>query len=98
LVAQKNSPLRLSLKEGELTVSAKTPDVGEGSETMPSEFHGEPLEIGFNPTFLRDGLESVGSARMVLKLVSALRPGVIEADGGDGGGFLYLVMPVRLGV
>jgi DNA polymerase-3 subunit beta len=98
LVAQKNSPLRLSLKEGELTVSARTPDVGEGSETMPSEFDGEPLEIGFNPTFLRDGLESVGSAKMVLKLVSALRPGVIEADGGDGGGFLYLVMPVRLGV
>jgi DNA polymerase-3 subunit beta len=98
LVAQKNSPLRLSLKEGELTVSAKTPDVGEGSETMPSEFRGDPLEIGFNPTFLRDGLESVGSARMVLKLVSALRPGVIEAEGAEDEGFLYLVMPVRLGV
>ena len=98
LVAQKNTPLRLALNEGELTVSARTPDVGEGSETMPSEFHGEPLEIGFNPTFLRDGLESVGSPRMVLKLVSALRPGVIEADGGEHGGFLYLVMPVRLGV
>ncbi len=82
LVAQKNTPLRLALKEGELTVSAKTPDVGEGSETIPSEFSGEPLEIGFNPTFLRDGLESVGSPRMVLKLVSALRPG---RDRGRGG-------------
>jgi DNA polymerase-3 subunit beta len=98
LVAQKNTPLRLALKEGELTVSARTPDIGEGSETMPSEFRGDPLEIGFNPTFLRDGLESVGSPRLVLKLVSALRPGVIEADGGEDGGFLYLVMPVRLGV
>ena len=99
LVAQKNTPLRLALNEGELTVSAKTPDIGEGSETIPSEFSGEPMEIGFNPTFLRDGLESVGSPRLVLKLVSALRPGVIEAEGGeDGGGFVYLVMPVRLGV
>jgi DNA polymerase III subunit beta len=98
LVAQKNTPLRLALKEGELIVSARTPDVGEGSEAMPSEFRGEPLEIGFNPAFLRDGLESVGSPRMVLKLVSALRPGVIEADGENDGGFLYLVMPVRLGV
>jgi DNA polymerase-3 subunit beta len=98
LVAQKNTPLRLGLSEGELTVSARTPDVGEGSEAIPSEFRGEPFEIGFNPTFLRDGLESVGSARMVLKLVSALRPGVIEAEGGEDGGFLYLVMPVRLGV
>jgi DNA polymerase-3 subunit beta len=98
LVAQKNTPLRLSLREGELTVSAKTPDVGEGSETMPSEFRGEPLEIGFNPAFLRDGLESVGSPQMILKLVSALRPGVIEAEGDEDDGFLYLVMPVRLGV
>ena len=98
LVAQKNTPLRLALKQGELTVSAKTPDIGEGSETIPSEYSGEPLEIGFNPTFLRDGLESVSSPRMVLKLVSALRPGVIEAEGGEDGGFVYLVMPVRLGV
>ena len=98
LVAQKNTPLRLALSEGELTVSARTPDIGEGSETMPSDFHGEPLEIGFNPAFLRDGLESVGTSRTVFKLVSALRPGVLEADGDDGSGFLYLVMPVRLGV
>jgi DNA polymerase-3 subunit beta len=97
LVAQKNTPLRFGFKDGELTVSARTPDIGEASETVPSEFRGEPLEIGFNPTFMRDGLESVGSPTLVLKLVSALRPGVIESEGSDDGGFLYLVMPVRLG-
>jgi DNA polymerase III subunit beta len=97
LVAQKNTPLRFAFKDGELTVSARTPDIGEASETIPSEFRGEPLEIGFNPTFMRDGLESVGSPGLVLKLVSPLRPGVIEAEGSDDGEFLYLVMPVRLG-
>ena len=35
LLAQKNAPLRLSFSEGELTVSAQTPDVGEASETIP---------------------------------------------------------------
>ncbi len=30
-MAQKNAPLRLSFTEGELTVSAQTPDVGEAS-------------------------------------------------------------------
>ena len=29
------------------------------SEAIPVPFHGEPFEIGFNPEFLRDGLESV---------------------------------------
>ena len=96
LMAQKNAPLRLAFTEGELTVSAQTPDVGEASEPLPVPFAGEPFEIGFNPEFLRDGLEGVESGDVVLKLISPLRPGLIEA--GDGSGFLYLIMPIRLNV
>jgi DNA polymerase-3 subunit beta len=96
LLAQKNAPLRLSFSEGELTVSARTPDVGEARETVPVPFQGEPLEIGFNPEFLRDGLEALEGGDLVLKLISPLRPGLIEA--ADGSGFVYLLMPIRLNV
>lgn len=96
LMAQKNAPLRLSFAEGELVVSAQTPDVGEASEPLPAPFSGEPFEIGFNPDFLRDGLESAGSGDLILKLISPLRPGLIES--GDDSGFLYLIMPIRLNV
>jgi DNA polymerase-3 subunit beta len=96
LLAQKNAPLRLSFSEGTLTVSAQTPDVGEASESIPVPFHGEPFEIGFNPEFLRDGLESVESEELVLKLISPLRPGLIESP--DTGDFVYLIMPIRLNV
>ena len=96
LLAQKNAPLRLAFTEGELTVSARTPDVGEASESLPVPFQGEPLEIGFNPEFLRDGLEALESADVLLKLISPLRPGLIQA--ADGSGFVYLLMPIRLNV
>jgi len=96
LLAQKNAPLRLAFSEGELTVSARTPDVGEARETVPVPYRGEPLEIGFNPEFLRDGLEAVESGDVLLKLISPLRPGLIEA--ADGSGFVYLLMPIRLNV
>jgi DNA polymerase III subunit beta len=96
LMAQKNAPLRLTFGEGELRVSAQTPDVGEASEPLPVPFTGEPFEIGFNPDFLIAGLESAGSGDVVLKLISPLRPGLIEA--ADGSGFLYLIMPIRLNV
>jgi DNA polymerase-3 subunit beta len=95
LLAQKNAPLRLGFTAGELRVSAQTPDVGEAHETLPIAFSGEPFEIGFNPEFLRDGLESVESQEIVIKLTSPLRPGLIES--ADGSGFVYLVMPIRLG-
>jgi DNA polymerase III subunit beta len=96
LLAQKNAPLRLAFTEGELTVSARTPDVGEAQETVPVPFQGEPLEIGFNPEFLRDGLEAVEASDLVLKLISPLRPGLIES--ADDSGFHYLLMPIRLNV
>ena len=96
LLAQKNAPLRLRFSEGTLDVSAQTPDVGEASESLPVPFKGEPLEIGFNPDFFRDGLDSAESDDLVLKLISPLRPGLIQS--GDDGGFLYLVMPIRLNV
>jgi DNA polymerase III subunit beta len=93
LLAQRNAPVRLSFRAGELTVSAQTPDVGEASETLPVPFDGEQLEIGFNPEFLRDGLDSVESEELVLKLISPLRPGLIESPDGA---FIYLIMPIRL--
>jgi len=97
LLAQKNAPLRMSFSEGELEVSARTPDVGEARETLPIAFQGETLEIGFNPDFLRDGLEAAGSDDLVLRLISPLRPGLIQS-GSAGDEFLYLVMPIRLNV
>lgn len=95
LLAQKNAPLRLGFNDGELRVSAQTPDVGEAHETLPIPFAGEPFEIGFNPEFFRDGLESLESSEVLIKLTSPLRPGLIES--ADGSGFVYLVMPIRLG-
>jgi DNA polymerase-3 subunit beta len=96
LLAQKNAPLRLSFAPGELTVSAQTPDIGEARESLPVNFQGEPLEIGFNPEFLRDGLEAIEDADVLVKLISPLRPGLLET--GDGSGFVYLIMPIRLNV
>jgi DNA polymerase-3 subunit beta len=96
LLAQKNAPLRLSFSEGELTISARTPDVGEARETLPVPFAGEPFEIGFNPEFLRDGLDALEGDDVLLKLISPLRPGLIQS--ADDGGFQYLLMPIRLNV
>ncbi len=96
LLAQKNAPLRLAFSEGELTVSARTPDIGEASETVPVPFAGEAMEIGFNPDFLRDGLESLDGADVLLKLISPLRPGLLSS--ADESGFQYLLMPIRLNV
>jgi DNA polymerase III subunit beta len=93
VMALRNSPLRLRFEEGELTVSAQTQDVGETRETLPAAYSGEPLEIGFNAEFLRDGIEAVTGDDLRLKLINPLRPGLISGEGDD---FWYLIMPIRL--
>ncbi len=95
-LAQRNAPLRFSFASGELTVAAETPDVGDAVETMPAAFEGEPLEIGFNPEFLKEGIESVAGDEILVRLISPLRPGLLQPVEGDD--FRYLVMPIRLNV
>jgi len=93
LMAQRNSPLRLRFSDGELTVSAITQDVGEARESLPAPYAADTMEIGFNADFLRDGLESVDSPTVRFKLISPLRPAVLEGETDD---YTYLIMPIRL--
>jgi len=95
-LAQRNAALKLAFSEGELVVSAETQDLGDAREAIPAPFQGEPIEIGFNPEFVRDGLEAISSDEVTLKLISPLRPGLLVPS--DSEDFSYLVMPIRLNV
>jgi DNA polymerase III subunit beta len=93
VMIQRATPLQLRFAEGELTVLARTHEVGESKESMPVGYSGDMLEIGFNAEFLRDGLESIDDDDVRFKLISPLRPAVLQGESDD---FTYLVMPIRL--
>ncbi len=94
VMALRNAPLRLRFADGMLTISAQSQDVGETTESLPAAYTGEPLEIGFNAEFLADGVDSVRSDTIRLKLINPLRPGLITST--DDESFWYLIMPIRL--
>ena len=94
VMALRNAPLRLRFAEGALTISAQSQDVGETVESLPAAYTGDPLEIGFNAEFLADGVDSVRSDTVRLKLINPLRPGLITSTDDDS--FWYLIMPIRL--
>jgi DNA polymerase-3 subunit beta len=93
VLVQRTSPIQLRFAEGELRVLARTQDVGEAEETLPVSFSGEPLEIGFNAEFLREGIESIAADDVRIRLISPLRPAVIDGGPDDP---TYLIMPIRL--
>jgi DNA polymerase-3 subunit beta len=93
VMIQRATPLQLRFADGEVTVVARTHEVGEFKESMPVAYSGEPLEIGFNAEFLKEGLESVEGDDVKMKLISPLRPAILTDEADD---FTYLVMPIRL--
>ncbi len=95
-LAQRNAPLKMAFAEGELTISAETPEIGDASESMPCSFEGEAMEIAFNPQFFVEGVESIDGDELVLRLTSPLRPGLLQHPGSED--YSYLVMPIRLTV
>ena len=93
VLVQRTSPIQLRFADGELRVLARTQDVGQAQETLPVPFSGAPLEIGFNAEFLREGIESIAADEVRMRLISPLRPAVIDGGPDDP---TYLIMPIRL--
>lgn len=96
LLAMHNTPLRVSVnvEDQTLSLSATTQDVGDASEDVMVKAEGKDVEIAFNHAYMADGLSSVGTENLTLRVVSSLKPGLLEA--GEGEDFKYLLMPVRL--
>lgn len=97
LLAQHNASIRLAIQVDDqtLSLSAATQDVGDASEDLMAKTTGQDVEIAFNHAFLNDGLSALPAEEMVLEITSPLKPGVLKPADDDG--FLYLLMPVRLG-
>ncbi len=100
LVAERNTPVRLSFSADGVVLEAGGSDQAQASEQLDATWHGDgPMQIAFNPGFLLDGLGAVGAESTVLSFTGPTRPAVLTAGGGptgDAADYRYLLMPVRL--
>lgn len=93
--------VRFTFSNGELKLDANTMEVGEGNVSMPVNYHGEDLEMAFNPTFFMDVLRHSQAESVTMGLTDPFTPGVIIDQ--DVSSFvsaeaspLYILMPMRL--
>jgi len=99
LVGGRTTPVLLNFSADGLVVEAGSSEEARASEAMDATFTGEPLTIGFNPQYLVDGLQNLGSALALFSFVDAFKPAVIAPAGEDGEaipGYRYLIMPIRV--
>lgn len=99
LVAERNSPVRLSFSQGQVVLEAGTGDEAQAVEVVDADYDGEDLRVAFNPTYLLEGLGATGSDTASLHLTTSTKPAVLTGKPADEEAepdFRYLTMPVRL--
>lgn len=99
LVAERNTPVRLSFSQGEVVLEAGTGEEAQAVEALEASLEGDDIDIAFNPGFLLDGLAAISSDVARLSFTTPTKPAVLTgkppADGANPN-YRYLIMPVRL--
>ena len=100
LVAERNTPIRLSFTDGSVTLEAGTGDEAQASESLEATLDGDDISIAFNPGYLLDGLGALEASHAQLSFTASTRPAVISGkssvDAAALEDYRYLLMPVRL--
>ncbi len=90
--------IRLMLHPDHIDISAQDIErSSEAHETVPCEYDGEPMSIGFNATYLNEVLGHIDDHEIVIAFSSPNRAGVVTPHNQrDGEQALMLIMPVML--
>jgi DNA polymerase-3 subunit beta len=78
-------------------VFSSSVETGESEESVPSEYQGPDLEIGFNAGYLLDFLRATSQEKIAFELKDAKSAGEMR-PAGDGlpDQYRYVVMPMRI--
>jgi len=95
---EKYRGVRLSLSAGSLEITANNPEQEQAEESVPVDYSGESLEVGFNVSYLLDVMGVLSGATVRMSLSDSASSALIEEGDAVSGEAeaLYVVMPMRL--
>ena len=100
LVAGRNTPIRLGFSDGMVTLEAGNGEEAQASESLEAALTGDDISIGFNPSYLLDGLQVIGGSHVHVSMTQPARPAAFAslatAEAQPDLAFRYLLMPLRM--
>ncbi|MBC77277.1 MAG: DNA polymerase III subunit beta [Halobacteriovoraceae bacterium] len=91
---EKTNGIKVGVSNGLLTVSANHPSLGHAKETVPVEYEGEEMEIGFNAKYMIESLMVLDVDEVIYEFNNELSPVVVRSDAEPD--FLGIIMPLKL--
>jgi len=92
--SERGRAVKLSINEGQLTLTVNNPDSGSATEELPVGYENDPLEIGFNAKYLLDITTQLSGGDAVFMLADPGSPTLVHDMAGDDA--LYVLMPMRV--
>ncbi|NOI31766.1 DNA polymerase III subunit beta [Vibrio coralliilyticus] len=86
--------VRVNLADTEMRITANNPEQEEAEEMLDVSFEGDPIEIGFNVSYVLDVLNTLRCEKVRVSMSDANASAMIENVDDDGA--MYVVMPIRL--
>jgi DNA polymerase III subunit beta len=94
---ERSRAIRVQFTNGEVRIFSSSVEMGESEETVPSEYQGPDLEIGFNAQYLMDFLRAISQDKVAIELKDQKSAGEMRPAGDTvTDQYRYVVMPMRI--
>jgi DNA polymerase-3 subunit beta len=93
---ERSRAIRVRVAPGEVKVHSSVSDTGESEESIPAEYKGPAVEIGFNAQYLLDFLRAVANDQVVFHFKDPHSAGELRPGGEKAENYRYVIMPMRI--
>ena len=97
---ERSRAIRVQFTTGEIRIFSSSLETGESEESVPSEYSGPDLEIGFNAQYLLEFLRAVPQEQVSFSLKDQKSAGELQpvpvAESAESEQYRYVVMPMRI--
>ena len=91
---ERTNIVKMAVDNGNMSLAANTPDVGDSKDVVEVLYEGDPLSIAFNYKYVLDALRVIESDDVRMETNGSLSPTIFK--GKEENGYLCLVMPVQV--
>ncbi len=88
--------VRFELREGELKMAASGSEAGESEETVPIDYSGSNVTVGFNSQYVLEFLNVADTDEVSIQFGNDESAGQLQLVGDEGCDYRYVVMPMRI--
>jgi DNA polymerase-3 subunit beta len=93
---ERSRAIRVRVAPGEVKIHSSVSDTGESEESIPVEYNGPAVEIGFNAQYLLDFMRAVSTEQVAFHFKDPHSAGEMRPAGEKADHYRYVIMPMRI--